>query len=323
MRLLATNTVVSWEPITKPTFERLAQAAITNLKLPVDAITSIPAYHTLSQEDSESTSQEDPESTRAEEILIIVDCYLKLGLTSEAAQLLGTGLPDVPDATSGLWEQWKLLFSFLKDLVKLLSQYEDANLRDQAKPFIIQMLHTAAEYFARTRPKEPRSWAQDKSKDYKHERCSCGPCNALRLFLYSPKEQVGRFSYAQRVRSHLEYQLDRQDFKFDTDKSRSPHTLVVTKTRNKYHRDLDEWFKTIDGIRKEFEDFNVLLEPLGINATQTADLDAQLVTRGLLKGAMQRARPLQPASASSKKATAPKKAAGVKRKSDVVDLTED
>ena len=307
MRLLATNTVVSWGPITKPTYEHLAQAAVTNLKLPVDAIMDTPAYH--------MRSQDDPESTRAEEILTIVDCYLKLGLVSEAAQLLGAGLPDVPEATSSLWEQWKLLFSFLEDLVKLLTQYEDANLRNQAKPFIIQMLHTAAEYFARTRPKEPRNWTQDEDKDYGHERCSCEPCNALRLFLHSPKEQVGRFSYAQRIRSHLEYELDLQDFKFDTDKSKSPHTLVVTKTRNKYHRGLEEWFKTIDGVRKEFEEFNVLLEPLGINATQIADLDAQLVARGASKGVMQPARSLQPASASSRNVAAPKRVAGVKRKS--------
>lgn len=313
--LLAKNDLIHQKDIAETTYRRLAQTASANLKLSAESITSRPLYNTYGQKDLESI--------RADELLGIVECYMKLELTHEAAQLLGASLPDVPDGTSGLWEKWRLMFHFLSSLATFLSRYKDSELRNSATPFITSLLHTAAEHTAHTRPQEPLNWARAESKGYGHEKCTCEPCNALRMFLFNPNESVGRFSYNKSIRSHLEYKLDRQDYKFDTDKSRSPHTLVVTKTNNKYHRDLQQWNYTITGMRRELEDLNTLLEPLGINATETADLDAQLINAGTAEGVVQVAQPSDTASALPGNVAAPQQVAGVKRKAIVVDLTED
>ena len=138
-----------------------------------------------------------------------------------------------------------------------------------------------------------------------------------------PKERVGRFSYAQATRRHLEDKLDRHNFDLVTEASRIPHTLVVTKTRNKHEMDLKGWQNSIDEMRKELDGLDVLLEPLGINATAAADLDAHLVSAGAAEGVVPAAKQLQLASASVQNLGAPKQVAGVKRKSDVIDLIED
>ena len=316
--LLGTSILVSQKYIVKASFERLAQAANAILKLPIEEIT------TRTQLDFDR----DPETARWDELVGIVECCLELGLEQQGAQLLGTSLPDIPDMTSHLWKKWKLLFPFLNSVVKLSSRHLDTDLPDQAKPFVGSMVHTVAEHFACTRPQKPRTWAQDSYRKgsrygYGDESCSCAPCNALQGFLANAKERVGRFRYNESTRSHLRYKLNSVDFKFDTERGRSPYTLVITKTHNKYENELEEWKYTISEMRKELESLDVSLQPLGISATEAADLDAQLVAAGASEGVMQAARPLQPASASAQNLATPKQAAGVKRKSDVVDLTED
>lgn len=320
--LLATRTVISQEHFTKPTYERLSQTAKACLKLPLAAITGIDAL----------TDQVLNHNTRTAELLGIVECYIDLGHEQLAAELLGACLPDVPGVTSGLWKEWKLMFQFLESVATVLMRHDIIHLHDSAKPFFNSVLQTAAEYINHSKPEEPLDWAQepldqietrfDRFGGYCREKCSCEPCNALRLFVADPKERIGRFSYPERTRKHLQYQLDFRNFEFDTEKKRSPHTLVVTKTRNKHKSDLREWQNSINAMRTYLDRLDTLLEPLGLNATTAADLDAQLGSADT-KARMPATRPLQPTAASARNSRKTKKVAGTKRKADVIDLTED
>lgn len=265
-----------------------------------------------------------PETARPEEFLQIVECYLKLGLEKEGVQLLGAGLPELPDMDSDAWKHWDLLFGFLESIVTLLSQRSNPDLRKQTRPFICSLLHTLTKHFARCRPNASVDWSQsDGSRGYGSKNCSCGPCRALDAFLADPKERVGRFRYNESIRKHLRYELDSLDFKFNTEQGKSPYTLVITKTTNRRERELREWKGTISALRKKLEGLDVLLEPLGISATDAADVDAQLEAADASKGKVQANQLLQPVTASSRETPTKKQRAGKKRKRDVVTLAED
>lgn len=306
------------------------------LKLPVEDVTFSPPY---------SYGQE-PEKRLWEQLLEIVDCYMDLGLREQGAQLLAHSLPDMPEATSNVWEKWKPLFRFLEELAALLIRRVGVDQLTDVRSFISRILHSTAAYAAKSRPRQPKNWAQgDHFEDrpsthhnsrygpWSHgshqspssgaSRCTCAPCKALQAFLEDPSERVGRFSYNKDIRSHLEYKLNGDEFQFDLDKKKSPHTLVLTKTRNRFEKELAEWKSTISQLRTALENLDSLLQPLDMSATKDADLDAQLAAAGASKGVTQHDRSLEPASASAQNVAPPRRVAGRKRKSNVIDLTED
>ncbi|KAF3009974.1 hypothetical protein E8E13_011285 [Curvularia kusanoi] len=324
---IATTDKVSREHIAKPTFERLAQTANTLLQQPLKEI--MPPPHVLPQGSDKS---------QWFELIAIVGCYMDLGLEQAGAQLLSSSLPDVPDATDSLWEHWQSSNRLITTLAELLTPYVHTGLPEKATPFITSLLHTIAAYYASSRPSEPATWAQgnvrgrrygyskhgssdrDKGED---GRCNCGPCQGLQKFLENPTQRVGRFSYAKETRRHLESQIDSYDFEVKTEKGKSPHTLVLTKTHNRSRRELSEWKSTIAKLRQQFQAFDLLLQPIGISATDAADLDAQLIAAGSSDGVLQAGGPLKSLSSGKQNSAARGRVAGVKRKSDVIDLTED
>lgn len=132
----------------------------------------------------------------------------------------------------------------------------------------------------------------------------------------NPTQPDGRFSYANNVRQHIEYSFNnRQDFHFDTEKFKIPYTLVIRKTNNEYTRMLQNWksekgdMRTqLDGMRTQF-----MFDVLGGDVLQVA--------AGVVEGVG--AQSLQPMSASIQNRAPPAPVVGMKRKADVVDLTED
>jgi hypothetical protein len=84
--VLATAETIPQERIVKPTFERLAQPANKLLKLSLEE-TMTPPQHLL----------DGLENSRWEELLALVECYMRLGFAQEGAQLSTLSLPTVPD----------------------------------------------------------------------------------------------------------------------------------------------------------------------------------------------------------------------------------
>ena len=75
--------------------------------------------------------------------------------------------------------------------------------------------------------------------------CSCGDCVALLRFLRNPTETQQRFKMGKGRRQHLHQQLDgnRCSVTHVTEHVGNPHTLVVTKTRSAYKKDVEKFKK--------------------------------------------------------------------------------
>jgi hypothetical protein len=98
---------------------------------------------------------------------------------------------------------------------------------------------------------------------------------------------------------------------------------VLTKTHRKWENDLDNWKRSVSALQQQFMTFDTLLQPIGIRATDAADLDAQLAATGASEGVPKTDRHLQPVSGAGQNSAASRQVAGVKRKADVIDLTEE
>lgn len=106
--------------------------------------------------------------------------------------------------------------------------------------------------FLGNEPSPSFNWCQTITPDqWSCTEPGCPPCAALDRFL-AADEEVGRFSMKQRDRDHILRQLKiypgmeardqyKTDFRVDTIKTRSPHTLWVSKTRQGHERTRKEW----------------------------------------------------------------------------------
>ena len=70
--------------------------------------------------------------------------------------------------------------------------------------------------------------------------CPCADCAELKSFLQNPSEEVHRFRAVEARRRHLEEVIRHShcDLDLSTERRGSPHTLVCTKNRSSYDRDL-------------------------------------------------------------------------------------
>ena len=143
----------------------------------------------------------------------------------------------------------------------------------------------------------------------------------------NPTQAVGRFSYAEKTRKHLEFSVDNyQDFKFDTEKSRTPYTLVIQKTNNEYTRSLQQWKGEVNDMRTQLNGMRTQswFDILGGDVMQVAGLDNALVAAGAAEAVgLRHTQPLQHTSASTQNRVLPPPIVGTKRKANIIDLTED
>lgn len=262
-----------------------------------------------------------PTSAVDEFIDLIQRCRLVLHLPTEAQTLFVRGLPDLPGSDPTFWSNWRALLVFIKTILKLLLPTPDNTMREIASEFITKSIQGLATHRASSRPIEPKNWSRPRAQ--RNEKCSCAPCAALKTFLHDPNLRTGRFSHAKKTRQHLEYSLDRDDFRFETESSRSPHTLIITKTNNAYDRDLREWEEDVRQFKQGVVELRseMMSELLGGDILAISGIDKALERSGA-RGAGG-AQPLQHATASRRNVGRPAMVAGTKRKSDVIDLTED
>jgi hypothetical protein len=166
--LLATAEEIPQEQIVKPTFERLVQPANTLLKHSLEETMTPPQYH-----------REGLGKSRWEELLAVVECYMRLGLTHEGAQLFSLSLPIVPDRNCDLWKNWRFSIEYLKNFVEFLTRHVHTELPSRAIPFIASLLHTMAGHFATTRPPKPATWYQGSYRrsgnNWGKSSCECPP----------------------------------------------------------------------------------------------------------------------------------------------------
>ncbi len=81
---------------------------------------------------------------------------------------------------------------------------------------------------------------------------SCAPCNQMRKFLAHPALSSERFAYPQAERKHLISIADdkKLDVKIDIDRSKSPHSLIVTKIDASHQRAVKRWKNNLEQIAR-------------------------------------------------------------------------
>lgn len=130
-----------------------------------------------------------------------------------------------------------MLLPFLKEVVLVL-RAQSIPLTDSRFQALYQsVINSYITRYVGMEPAPPPNWTRPQAG------CGCADCVRLDEFLVSPTEPVGRFPMAEKRRKHLHNQLESQrgDYTQDTERTRSPYTLVVTKTNKSYNDALHKW----------------------------------------------------------------------------------
>lgn len=304
------------DTVERPTFVQLVPHVANNFQISVEELTTISSQHHRPQQEI---------SPFASSVLQIVKRCMALELKSEARDLLKAGLVDLPLVHTPFWAKWRSVMTFTKSLLELIKPSEVPEIHQIVSGFTLAAIQKASQYLASSRPQPPRDWSRPNAK---RDNCTCQPCIKLKTFLMNPTHQVCRFSYPEKVRKHLERDTfdNKQDFIFDTERGRSPYTLVVTKTTNEYSRMLQAWNNDITDLRRQLGQMRngFVHELLGGDILVQSGLEAELLRCGTAEHmGVQHPQALQPLSASAQNRPALAPVAGTKRKAHVVDLTED
>jgi hypothetical protein len=174
-----------------------------------------------------------------------------IGLDSEVKTLVAKIVAETSRKDISLFEV--LYLPFLKQMKTLLAQKNEL-LRDPQIQRLFQLVLAAyIVRFVQTEPKPPTDWVRP-AVDCTH--CTNPEdCRKLNQFLSWPTEQVCRFAMPQPRRKHIEGNLYGYEVKCETEKHRSPHTLVVTKVRSKFAAAHAAWKKRCDVARKHLRYF--------------------------------------------------------------------
>ena len=87
-------------------------------------------------------------------------------------------------------------------------------------------------------PNPPKDWKRNAKVD-----CDCADCQELARFLKNKDARVHRFPRRKDLRQHLHQQIDRHrlDCAHVTERRGRPYTLVCTKNRASFERDLKQY----------------------------------------------------------------------------------
>ena len=87
--------------------------------------------------------------------------------------------------------------------------------------------------------------------------CGCNDSSKLDKFLTNSRQSVGRFPSVIKIRQHLEQQLAGSHCNLSTEKTASPHTLVVSKTSIELEHDLVAWKQRCGIAVKSLEEIGI------------------------------------------------------------------
>jgi hypothetical protein len=248
-----------------------------------------------------------------------------LGLKTELGPLLQFGLPRLPSSGSNLWSNRRFLTEFGFKLANVLLNENNEQILAIAREFIVSTVCGAAKYLWQRRPVAPRDWTRTTNHT-----CDAPSCREVRRFLTNPKQASAQFSYPQRDRKHMENSLPCEDYKFETIKTKSPHTLVIHKTTNEYDRGQNRWEAEVRSLqdsvhlRCDNTSFQHLLgaelEPLSTKFKQLLMGEGGNDTTHL-QG--QAAQPFQLTSASAQNSRTAASGDGQSAEEEIIDLTGD
>ncbi|KAJ4997924.1 hypothetical protein K4K48_006167 [Colletotrichum sp. SAR 10_66] len=108
-------------------------------------------------------------------------------------------------------------------------------------------------------PPRPVGWTYKPRRcaPYRGQRTVCCDCDELEVFLTAPDQKVWRFAAAEARRKHINSLLygTEKYFRMTTERTRSPHTMVIEKTGGEYKDEVEKW-------RRHVQSMASLLSPL-------------------------------------------------------------
>ncbi|KAF1918429.1 hypothetical protein BDU57DRAFT_528829 [Ampelomyces quisqualis] len=301
------------ELVEGPAFKRFAPEISRRFKLSDKALTlELPVIRPGDRSDATAT---------ANTFMRVVKRCIEIDLRSEARDLLRTGLPQLPKPESAFWTRWKSVMAFIDSLIQLVQLLADDALNIITSKFVTEAVRSASTHKASSRPKKPRDWCRPQTI-----RCHCSPCSKVKNFLVDPVQQVGRFSYAAQTRKHIERNLGCQDLMYTTECGQMPYTLVVTKMNNKFDLALRQWNTEVTELWTHLSRMRngFVFELLGGDIISISGIDealsASVAGNSLVDKTARSSHTISPAAQN---VAVPAPVAGVKRKAEVIDLTED
>ncbi|KAI0118550.1 hypothetical protein F4776DRAFT_634580 [Hypoxylon sp. NC0597] len=174
-------------------------------------------------------------------VLEVIDQAFDLGLTQPATRLLDVSCINIhqscpkPKAKKS-FPCFIVIQHFLESLIVVLRKHQVPPLVS-VKDMYITLLRTMLVADPPKRPTTPRGFT------HKPRKCGepCQDCNELNTFLKDSKARTHVFRMAEKRRRHLECLLPPQFFQCDTDKSRTPYGLVVTKLGKESQKDMQDY----------------------------------------------------------------------------------
>lgn len=180
------------------------------------------------------------------EFVTLVDATLDLGLSDEATHVFEITSVGISGSQDLISLHWVGTTQFIRSLTLVLQKHGSCVPTPPIKILVEKLLEALVGAVTRQYPQRPEDWAR------KPRGCGCPDCVLLDKFLIHPFQSVYRFAMAERRRTHLEYRLDRRYYKMETERTRSPYTLVVTKTGREYQEQLAQWTSEFQKLEAEF-----------------------------------------------------------------------
>lgn len=201
--------------------------------------------------------------------IILCQCQT-LGLTSEIDQIISKVLTEMDKVSLECFNT--VILGFLKAVLKHLLK-QGADLTEPRFQLLYQHgLTIYIDRYVQPEPIKSANWSRAPTT------CDCFYCVNLNKFLCSPVEQQFRCNKGLQARKHLESIMyrDKADYIFETNKSRSPHTLIITKTiaNSQFVRDHAAWKQRGKTAQQEMKELGhePLRKLLGDQFDATLDL---------------------------------------------------
>lgn len=217
---------------------------------------------------------------------------------------------------------------FLASLVIILHKYQ---LLDPppfvGDLFILLFTRYIQPHQPRNPPQRPSGWSHkprfcnrhDPSRDKIHG--TCHECGLMQDFIRAPDQKQGRFTYAKKIRSHLEMVLPSQHYRCATDATMGQghcHTLVVTKIGK--DTEFKEDMRKFEGEMRQYQQRLLPFRQPVVRRILGNLIYEQLILEGPESSAV------PTGSVSTKRAAdeSPDQPASTRQRTDdVIDLTED
>jgi hypothetical protein len=182
---------------------------------------------------------------------------MSLGLATEVAKLVKDNIVQV-FANTNAQTDLDYILQILEAFSTFAKKYQATRCPspEVLKSMFVHMLQPHIDSVINRKPRETHDWTRKAQTCYARKGESrCTDCAELNRFLVNPDEQVARFTMVGGRRDHISRKLEGKFYIIETEKRRSPYTLVITKTKNGYEDMVSQWKRDISGMHSKLAPF--------------------------------------------------------------------